>query len=384
MSRLNNCHSIADLRAAAKARMPSVLFDYIEGAAEDEKTDRWNREAFGEYSFLPRTLKDVSKVNLSTTVQGVHIEMPVIAAPTGMTRMFHHEGELAVARASQKAGTAYTLSSVATTSIEDIAKASKGPLFFQIYVWHNRKMVQDFIERCKKMNYAGIMLAVDLAALGKRERDLHHGHGQAKKLQFNIARSAIVKPAWLYHYLKEPKWRMANMLEHLPHGALANKVIETVNEQFDASVTWEDAKDLMQALGGKFILKGIQCKEDAILAAEMGASGIVISNHGGRQLDGAAATLDLLPEIVAAVGNDVEVMIDGGITRGSDVIKALALGAKACLIGRAYMYGLGAGGEKGVTRCYDILRDEMIRVMQLIGCSDINQLGPQYLRKRIP
>jgi L-lactate dehydrogenase (cytochrome) len=174
------------------------------------------------------------------------------------------------------------------------------------------------------------------------------------------------------------------MLEHLPHGALANKVIETVNEQFDASVTWEDAKDLMHSWGGKFILKGIQCKEDAILAAEMGASGIVISNHGGRQLDGAAATLDLLPEIVQAVGNDLEVMIDGGITRGSDVIKALALGAKACLIGRAYMYGLGAGGEKGVIRCYEILKDEMVRVMQLIGCSDINQLGPQYLRKRIP
>jgi len=384
MSRVNDCHSIADLKAAARARMPSVLFDYIEGGAEDEITAAWNRDAFSNYSFLPRTLRDVSKVNLSTTVQGIKIDLPIIAAPTGMTRMFHHEGELAVAKASHKAGTAYTLSSVATTSIEDVAMAAKGPLFFQVYVWHNRKMVQDFMDRCRKMNYAGIMLAVDLAALGKRERDLRHGHGQAAKLKWNMARSAISKPAWLYHYLAEPKWRMANMVQHLPHGALADKVLEKVNEQFDASVTWEDARELMKAWGGKFILKGIQCKEDAILAAEMGASGIVISNHGGRQLDGAAATLDLLPEIVEAVGNDIEVMIDGGITRGSDVIKALALGAKACLVGRAYMYGLGAGGEKGVTRCYDILREEMVRVMQLIGCSDVRELGPQYLRKRIP
>jgi L-lactate dehydrogenase (cytochrome) len=177
---------------------------------------------------------------------------------------------------------------------------------------------------------------------------------------------------------------MANMLEHLPHGALADKVLDTVNRQFDPSVSWNDARELMNAWGGKFILKGIQCKEDAVLAAEMGASGIVISNHGGRQLDGAVATLDLLPEIVDAVGSEVEVMIDGGITRGSDVIKALALGAKACLIGRAYLYGLGAGGEKGVTRCYEILRDEMTRVMQLIGCPDIRELGPHYLRRRIP
>jgi L-lactate dehydrogenase (cytochrome) len=384
MSILNNCHSIANLREAARARMPSVLFDYIEGSAEDELTAGWNCDAFRNYSFLPRTLRDVSTVNLSTTVQGIKIDIPVIAAPTGMTRMFHHEGELAVARASHKAGTAYTLSSVATTSIEEVAMAAKGPLFFQVYVWQDRKMVQDFIERCRKMNYAGIMLAVDLAALGKRERDLRHGHGRAAKLKWNIARSAISKPSWLYHYLVEPKWRMANMLQHLPHGALADKVLDKVNEQFDASVTWEDAQELMKTWGGKFILKGIQCKEDAILAAEMGASGIVISNHGGRQLDGAAATLDLLPEIVEAVGNDIEVMIDGGITRGSDVIKALALGAKACLVGRAYLYGLGAGGEKGVTRCYDILRDEMVRVMQLIGCSDVRELGPKYLRKRIP
>jgi L-lactate dehydrogenase (cytochrome) len=384
MSRVNDCHSIADLRKVAHARMPSVLFDYIEGGAEDEITVSWNREAFANFSFLPRTLRDVSRVNLSTTVQGIKIDLPVIAAPTGMTRMFHHEGELAVARASHLAGTAYTLSSVATTSIEDVAAVAKGPLFFQVYVWHNRKMVNDFIERCRKMNYSGIMLAVDLAALGKRERDIHHGHGQAAKLKWNMARSAIIKPSWLYHYLKQPKWRMANMLQYLPHGALADKVLDKVNEQFDPSVSWEDARELMKAWGGKFILKGIQSKEDAILAAEMGASGIVISNHGGRQLDGAIATLDLLPEIVDAVGKDVEIMIDGGITRGSDVIKALALGAKACLIGRAYMYGLGAGGEKGVSRCYEILRDEMVRVMQLIGCSDVRELGPQYLRKRIP
>lgn len=362
--------------------MPSVFFDYVEGAAEDEISARWNREAFSNYSFLPRTLQDVSTVNLSTTVQGIPLDIPLIAAPTGMTRMFHHEGELAVAYASHRAGAAYTLSTVATTSMEEVASRTTGPLFFQIYVWRDRKMVMDFIQRCRRLNYAGIMLAVDLAALGKRERDLRHGHGHAGRLKWNIAKSAIQRPSWLYHYLTKPKWRMANMLEHLPHGALADKVLDTVNRQFDPSVSWADARELMHAWGGKFILKGIQCKEDAILAAEMGATGIVISNHGGRQLDGAMATLDLLPEIVDAVGKDIEVIVDGGITRGSDIIKALALGAKACLIGRAYLYGLGAGGEKGVSRCYEILRDEMIRVMQLIGCHDIRELGPQYLRRR--
>jgi len=383
MSELNECFSIADLRELAIKKLPSVMFDYLEGSAEDELTAEWNRNSFSKYEFVPRVLKDVSKIDLSSTFQGVKIDLPIVTAPTGMTRMFHWEGEKAVVRATHKAGTVYSLSTVSTTSIEDVAKESKGPLFFQIYAWHDRKMVFDFIDRCKNENYDGLMLAVDLASLGKRERDLRNGHGRPGVLKRNTALAALSKPAWLFNFLTKPKLQMANMVEHLPHGADALKVASTVNEQFSASVTWEDAKELQKLWGGKFILKGIQSVEDAILAAEMGATGIILSNHGGRQLDGAPAGLDLLPDVLKAVGPNMEVIVDGGIMRGSDVIKAIALGASSVLIGRAYLYGLAAGGEAGVSRAYDILRDEMIRVMQLIGCSSISELGPQHIKRHV-
>jgi len=383
MSKLDECFSIADLRQLAKKKLPSVMFDYIEGAAEDELTAEWNRNAFSKYEFVPRVLKDVSKIDLSTSVQGVKLDLPIIAAPTGMTRLFHWEGEKAVVRATHKAGTAYSLSTVATTSIEDVANESNGPLFFQIYAWHDRKMVFNFIERCKKCNYDGLMLAVDLASLGKRERDLKNGHGRPSVLRKNTAISALGKPEWLFNFLTKPKMRMANMVEHLPHGADALKVVDTVNDQFSASVSWEEAKELQQNWGGKFMLKGIQSVEDAVLAAEMGASGIILSNHGGRQLDGAPSGMDILPEVMQAVGSSTEVIIDGGIQRGSDVIKAIALGAKGVLIGRAYLYGVAAGGEAGVTKSFNILRDEMIRVMQLIGCSSLSELGPHYVKPHV-
>tara|TARA_R110002072_G_scaffold201601_1_gene359334 strand:+ start:569 stop:1720 length:1152 start_codon:yes stop_codon:yes gene_type:complete len=383
MSKLDECFSIADLRQLAKKKLPSVMFDYIEGAAEDELTAEWNRNAFSKYEFVPRVLKDVSKIDLSTSVQGVKLDLPIIAAPTGMTRLFHWEGEKAVVRATHKAGTAYSLSTVSTTSIEDVANESNGPLFFQIYAWHDRKMVFNFIERCKKCNYDGLMLAVDLASLGKRERDLKNGHGRPSVLRKNTAISALGKPEWLFNFLTKPKMRMANMVEHLPHGADALKVVDTVNDQFSASVSWEEAKELQQNWGGKFMLKGIQSVEDAVLAAEMGASGIILSNHGGRQLDGAPSGMDILPEVMQAVGSSTEVIIDGGIQRGSDVIKAIALGAKGVLIGRAYLYGVAAGGEAGVTKSFNILRDEMIRVMQLIGCSSLSELGPHYVKPHV-
>lgn len=381
MAKLEEAFTIQDLKEIAKSKVPSVMLDYMQGGAEDELTLKWNREAFSKYEFVPRVLRDVSQIDLSTTVQGVDLKIPVISAPTGMSRMFHHLGERAVVKASHKAGAAYSLSTVATTSIEDVAEESKGPLFFQIYAWHNRDMVYDFINRCKSENYNGIMLAVDLASLGKRERDLRNGHGRPSVLRRNTALGALSRPAWLYHFLTKPKWRMANMINHLPHGANAMKVIDNVNEQFSATVNWEDVKELQQKWNGKFMLKGIQSVEDAVLAAEHGVSGIILSNHGGRQLDGAPAPLDLLPKVVEAVGSDVEVMMDGGIERGSDIIKAIALGANAVLIGKAYLYGLAAGGEAGVNRTFEILTDEMIRVMQLIGCTSISELTSSYVVK---
>lgn len=383
MASVDEVFSILQMRDLAKTKIPSVMFDYLEGSAEDEMTFDWNRRSFSKYEFVPRTLQDVSNIDLSSTFQGVDIDIPVISAPTGMSRMFHWEGEKAVVRATHKAGTAYALSTVSTTSIEDVANESSGPLFFQIYAWHNKEMVKDFIERSRNNNYKGLMLAVDLAALGKRDRDLRNGHGRPAVLRKNTALGALSKPAWLFNFLTKPKMRMANMVEHLPHGADALKVVDTVNAQFRADVTWDDAKEMMQRWNGKFMLKGIQCKEDAIKAAELGVSGIILSNHGGRQLDGAPSGLDILPEVVEAVGNKVEVFVDGGITRGSDIIKAVALGAKGCLIGRAYLYGLAAGGEAGVTRVYDILKDEMERTMKLIGCRSVSELDASYVRKHL-
>lgn len=384
MANINEIFSILQMRDMAKAKLPSVMFDYLEGSSEDELTFDWNRNSFSKYEFVPRTLNDVSSIDLSSTFQGVKIDLPVISAPTGMSRMFHWEGEKAVVRATHKAGTAYALSTVSTTSIEDVAIESNGPLFFQIYAWHNQEMVLDFIERCKKQNYRGLMLAVDLASLGKRERDLRNGHGRPAVLRRNTALGALGKPEWLFNFLTKPKMRMANMVNHLPHGADALKVVDTVNAQFRADVSWKDAKQMMNQWNGKFMLKGIQCVDDAIKAAELGVSGIILSNHGGRQLDGAPAAMDILPEVVAAVGSQVEIFVDGGITRGSDIIKAVALGATGCLIGRAYLYGLAAGGEEGVTRVYDILKDEMERVMKLIGCPSISQLDASYVRKHLP
>lgn len=381
MSKLSECFSIADLRAIAQQQLPPVMFDFLRGGAEEELTLRWNRDAFAQWEFVPRVLRNVEHIDLSTTVQGVNVGLPIIAAPTGMSRMFHYMGERAVVKAAHAAGSAYSLSTVSTVSIEDVAAASQGPKFFQIYAWHDRKMVSDFIERSRKCGYDGLMLAVDLPALGKRERDLRNGHGRPAVLRKNTALGALTRPQWLYRFLTSPKWRMANMTEHLPHGADALKVIDTVNAQFDATVDWQRAEEMMAQWGGKFMLKGIQCVDDAILAADMGASGIIISNHGGRQLDGSPATLSLLPEIVAAVGHRTEVLLDGGIERGSDVVKALALGAKGVLIGKAYLFGLAAGGEEGVARTYAILRDEMERVMRLIGVSSISELRPEHVRR---
>lgn len=381
MSRLSDCHTIPDLRDLARKKVPSVMFDYLQGGSEEELTLRWNREAYAQWEFVPRVLRNVEHIDLSTEIQGVKLGLPIIAAPTGMSRMFHYLGERAVVKAAHAAGSAYSLSTVSTVSIEDVAKESQGPKFFQIYAWHDRRMVTDFIERSRKCGYDGLMLAVDLPALGKRERDLRNGHGRPAVLRRNTALGALTRPQWLFRFLTSPKWCMANMSEHLPHGAEALKVVDTVNAQFDPTVDWQRASEMMQQWGGKFMLKGIQSVEDAVMAADMGASGIIISNHGGRQLDGSPATLSLLPEIVAAVGHRTEVLLDGGIERGSDVIKALALGAKGVLIGKAYLYGLAAGGEEGVARTYAILRDEMERVMRLIGVSSVSELGPEHVRR---
>ncbi len=393
MTSLERCYSIQDLRNKAKKALPAVMFDYIEGGAEDEFTVDENLKAFRDVEFAPKVLRNVAHIDLSTRLLGIESKMPIVCAPTAMSRAFHYLGEKAVANATNKAGIAYCLSTVATTSIEEIASIGTNPKFFQIYAWKDRVMVDEFIKRCLSCDYAGLMLAVDLATLGKRERDLRNGHGRPLEHSVRVALGALLKPKWLYRFLTSGKMQMANMLEYLPHNADALKTANEVNAQFDASITWDDAKRLKaiwddgsDSQNRPFILKGIQSVMDAKEAVNMGASAIVLSNHGGRQLDGAPPAMALLPRVMDAVGNDIEVVIDGGIRRGSDVIKAVAMGAKGCLIGRPYLYGLAAGGEAGVSRALTILKEEMEGVMKLIGCDSIQKLDTSYIHSlnRLP
>jgi len=381
MTSIQHCYSIQDLKKVAKKKLPGVMFDYIEGGADDEHTITRNKQSFLQYEFVPKVLRDVSEINLNTSIQGLISKLPIVIAPTAMTKMFHYQGELAVARAASNKGIPYSLSTMANSSIEEVAEVSTIPSFFQIYIWKAAEMVDDFIQRCQRCGYQGLMLTVDLATPGNRERDLRNGQGNASRQKLKILLGALKTPRWLFRLLTSSPLKLANMVEYLPHGGVLSKNIENVHQQFDASVDWEDARKMRQKWQGKFLIKGIQSVEDAEKAVEIGATGIVISNHGGRQLDGAPPAMDILPEIKAVVGNDLEIIIDGGIRRGSDVIKALALGATACLIGRPYLYGLAAGGEAGVDRAITILESEMERVMKLIGCDSIDNLDQSYVRK---
>ncbi|MDX1696104.1 MAG: alpha-hydroxy acid oxidase, partial [Ketobacteraceae bacterium] len=359
-----------------------MIFDYIERGAEDEHTLQRNLDVFRQYSLVPRVLRDVSDVDLSTTLQGLKASMPLVIAPTGLTGLFHHQGERAVARAAHKHHLPYCLSTVSTTAIEDIPGPPESTNFFQIYIWHNKDIVNDLIARCKASHYKALCLAVDTATLGNRERDLQNGQKIPLLLKLNIIKGAI-HPArwrWLANFIRVNPLRFANLVDHVEQGARLDKVVTDINEQFSAAITWEDAARLQEQWQGPFIIKGIQSVADAVLAAEMGATGIVLSNHGGRQLDGAVTALELLPEVVAEIGGKTEIYIDGGIRRGTDILKAIALGANACWIGRAYLYGLAAGGQQGVEKCIEILKEEMIRDMKLMGCKSLAELTPDHIR----
>ena len=381
--RLARCHSIADLRRLAQRRLPRAVFDYADGAAEDEVTARRNEAAFEDYEFLPRVLRDVSSVDLSTTVLGTPVSMPVLLAPTGMTRLFHHDGETAAARAAHRAGVVYTLSSLSTVSIEDLAEASDGPRWFQIYVWKDRELVREFFDRCRAAGYDALMLTVDMPVLGQRERDLRNGMTIPPSLTLRSAFDAALHPSWWWNFLTKPRIGFANVAGKGDAGRGDLTALWTyINTQFDPSVTWRDLEWMIGEWNGPFAVKGILDPEDAARAASLGAQGIVVSNHGGRQLDHAPAALDALPAVVEAVAGRAEVILDGGVRRGADVAKALALGARACAIGRAYLYGIGAGGEQGVDRALELLRTELRRALALLGCASVSDLGAEHVRRR--
>ena len=379
---LSGCHSIADLRRAAKRRLPKAVFDYMDGAAEDEVTLYHNQADFGRYELLPHFLVDVENVDLSTRVLGAAIDVPFILAPTGMSRLFHHTGERAVARAAQKVRTMYSLSSVATTSIEAIAGVSKGPKMLQLYVWRDRTILKDFIQRAKASGYTALCLTVDLPRAGQRERDLKNGFTVPPRIRLSNILDTMIRPDWLWDFLTSPRMTLENVSGHTTATQNLFSVIDYTTAQFDPSLTWDDMAWMIQEWGGPFAIKGILSVADARRAVETGVSAVILSNHGGRQLDHAPSPVSVLPGIVDELGDQVEIILDGGIRRGTDVIKALSLGARAVMIGRAYLFGLGAGGEAGVDRALQLLSAEIQRNLMLVGCASVQELGGKYIRKR--
>ncbi len=378
--RLDRCNNIADLRRMAKQRLPAPMFHYIDGGSDDEWSLRRNSAAFDDYELIPNYLRDISAIDTSTTLLGQKISWPVFLAPTGMSRLFHHEAEPAVARAAQKSGTFYTLSTMGTTRIEEIAAQGAGPWMFQIYILKDRALTTEFVERCKAAKYQALCLTVDTALAGNRERDRVTGMVLPPRFSLKSFASFAAHPRWAFHLLKNPDFQIANVVHRV--GKLGTvSLIDYVNGQFDRTVTWEDVAWLVKQWGGPFVLKGIQSPADAKRAVEVGATAIMISNHGGRQLDAAPAPVDCVAAIRDAVGDRLELIVDGGVRRGTHVLKALALGANAVSIGRPYLYGLASGGQLGVERALDMLKSELERSLALLGCRTIGEIGAGHVRR---
>ena len=383
-NKLSRAFNVDDVRRLAKKRLPGFIFDYLDGGADDEYTRRQNSRSFQALSLIQRVLVDVESVDTSTTILGMPSSVPFVLSSTGASRFFHNEGELAVARAAAKAGAIYGASSSAMTSLEDIANEADGPRFFQGYVFKDRSVTSDYVGRCREAGYQAFVLTVDCATAGNRERDLRNQLAIPPKATPRILWQLMKTPAWTLQYLANPKWRFPNIESYVDESTKADfgSVAQWFAEQLDRGFTWDDAADLRQEWGGTFVIKGITSAEDARMAAQIGASAVVVSNHGGRQLDHAPTPLEVLPEIVDAVGDRLEVLVDSGFTRGTDIIKALALGARGVFIGKAYLYGLGAGGEAGVARVIDVLRTELERNMMLMGLPSIDQINSSCVRWR--
>lgn len=371
--------SVAGLRELARRRVPRMVFDFIDGGAEDETTLRRNRQAFDDVELVSRALVDVQSRDTSATVLGTRLPAPIVLGPAGLASLAAPGGEATAARAAGRRGLPFVLSTAGSSSIEEVAEAASGPLWFQLYLWRDRDLTASLVDRALRAGYDVLCLTVDVPMSGQRERDLRHGFTIPPRVTLRNAIDVARHPRWARHVLGGPPITFGNFVD----GGISSDVVtlgQLVNSQLNPTATWDDASWLRARWPGRMVVKGIVDADDARRAADVGVDGLVVSNHGGRQLDGAPATLAVLPEIVAAVGDRVEVLIDGGIRRGTDVIKALGLGARACLVARPYMYGLAAGGEAGVLRCLDLLVAEIDRAMALLGC---RQLDPGHLDGRV-
>ncbi len=374
--KLKNCYNFDDFRKLAKQNLPSPIFHYIDGGADDEVTLNRNTDSFNDCDLIPNVLSDVSNVDLSTTVLGQKIDFPLFLAATAMHRLYHHHGERATAKAAEKMGTMFGISTMATVSIEEIAKLTSGPKLFQLYIHKDKGLTDNLIERCKQTGFNSMCLTVDTLVAGNRERDHRTGFTTPPKLTLSSLLSFALHPSWTLNNLLHEKFKLANLIHMTDKGSSIDKsVIDYINEQFDTSMNWKDAEYCVKKWDGPFALKGVMSVEDAKKAIDIGCSAIMISNHGGRQLDGSRAPFDQLAEIVDAVGDKIEVILDGGIRRGTHVLKALALGAKACSFGKGYLFALGAGGQKGVEAVLEKMKAEIERDMILMGCRSIKELS---------
>jgi L-lactate dehydrogenase (cytochrome) len=378
MVRLQDCLNLRDFEAAARQALPSALFHYIDGGADDELTRHDNTGSFERYQLVPDYLRDIRQVDMRRRVFGMDLAWPVLLAPTGLTRVFHPDGEVAVAEEAASAGVGYALSTMGTTSIEDVADASVGPKMYQLYLFKDDAANFEMIDRCKAAHYDVLCLTVDTVVAGNRERDARYGLTVPPRLNSRNLLGFASRPAWCLRYLANGGITMPN----IPAGD-GNRSLGTLSAYFAANmeqnITWARIDKLMQYWGKPFVIKGLQSVADARNAAACGMAGIIVSNHGGRQLDGGVATVNLVGNIVDAVGDRLDVVLDGGVRRGTHVVKALAMGARACMIGRPYLYGLAAFGQPGVARVLTLLRQETARTLALVGCASVDELARQHI-----
>ena len=374
------CYNFSDFRKLAKKKLPSPIFHYIDGGSDDEVTLRRNTDSFNDCDLVPNILASVGAPDLSTTIFGKKINLPVFLAPAAMQRLYHHEGDKASAKAAEKFGTFYSMSTMANSTIEEISNISSGPKLFQLYVHKDQSITDDLIERCRTSGFDGMCLTVDTLVAGNREKDHRTGFTTPPKLTLKSLMSFASRPEWLFNYLTHTKFELANVAKKTDKGTnIAKSVIEYINEQYDPAMNWKDAEYCVKKWSGPFALKGVMSVEDAKKAIDIGCTAIMISNHGGRQLDGSRSPFDQVKAISDAVGDKLEIILDGGVRRGTHVLKALAAGAKACSFGRMFLFALSAGGQKGVEKVLQNMHDEINRDMILMGCKSLKELNSSKL-----
>ncbi len=373
---LKDCYNFQDFRKLAKKKLPSPIFHYIDGGSDDEVTLRRNTASFDDCDLVPNVLANVGTPDLSTTIFGKKINLPIFLAPTAMQRLYHHHGDKASAKAAEKFETFYSMSTMANTTIEEISNVSSGPKLFQLYVHKDQSITDDLIERCKRSGFDAMCLTVDTLVAGNREKDHRTGFTTPPKLTLQSLMSFATHPLWVFNYLTHGKFELANVSKKTDKGTnISKSVIEYINEQYDPAMNWKDAEYCVKKWNGPFALKGVMSVEDAKRAIDIGCTAIMISNHGGRQLDGSRSSFDQVKAISDAVGDKLEIILDGGVRRGTHVLKAIAAGAKACSFGKMFLFALGAGGQKGVEKVLQNFQDEIYRNMVLMGCKNLQELN---------